>query len=99
MTSYYKGETITIEVAVLEDGVAADLNGATAVIGLKQNGNDLITKNCTIAENVVSATLESTDTLNMSGTYTYEVKVTDINGDIDIVKKDTIKIENSIFVE
>lgn len=96
--SYYQGETVFIEVEVEENGEPVELNGATAVFGLKKGTQDLVTKNCTVEGSTVTTKLEPSETTNMLGTYNYEVKVTDLNSDVDIVKKGKIKILKSIFI-
>ena len=90
--TFKQGETVEIIVTMDED-----LNYASAQFGFKQEGGKLETIDCTIEENVITTVIDETITETMLGYYTYEVKATDINGDVDIVKSGIITVEPSIF--
>jgi hypothetical protein len=90
---FYQGETVYIEVEVGEA-----LNGAEAIFGYEKNGV-LITKECEIEGTKVKTKFEPSETNDLLGYYKYEFKVTDTEGDIDIVKTGNIKVLKSILRE
>lgn len=91
---FYQGETIFIEVDV--EGVET-LEGATAIFGMKKGGEELVEKTCQIDGLKLKTKLEPSETSEMLGEYTYEIKLIDTNEDVDIIKKSKLAIFRSIF--
>lgn len=97
MFRIYQGETIYINITVLDEaGEPANLTNATAKF-VCTKGTETIKKACSIAGNVVTAKLEPADTKAMLGKYLFEVKTQDILGDIDTLQQDYLEVLQSII--
>lgn len=48
------------------------------------------------AENVLTVTLEPTETVDLSGKYIYQISIKDIDGDVEIPKQGILYITNNI---
>ena len=72
----YTGETIKIEVMVYDNGVPADLSGASSKIAIRKVGATVnaVEKSCSVDGSIVYATLTATETL-VAGSYKYEVRI------------------------
>lgn len=92
--TFKQGETVNIVVSMTES-----LTGATAELAYKKGEEDTVIIDCTIDDTDILAVLTPAVTSLMEGYYNYEVKVTDENGDIDIVKDGIMEVQPSIFIE
>lgn len=85
MIKLYQGETVYIETDVKNNlGLNADLSGAEAVFSYKK-GTTIVNKNCTILGNIVKAKFEPAETKDLLGKYYFEIKLKDVNGDVDTI--------------
>lgn len=48
------------------------------------------------SDNVLTVTLEPTDTVDLYGKYIYQIQIKDINGDVEIPKQGILYITNNI---
>ena len=100
-----KGDDATIT-AEIDDasGVDLDLTGATVdFIVFDDAGNQTFTKTATIttaAEGKISVDIETADTSDLAGIYTYKIKVTDVSSNVSTVRVDMfIVITNQNVVD
>lgn len=66
----YIGDTVTIDVTVTDDGVAADLSDAAGTLILNSSTPQEV--ECTIAENIVTATFDAPDE---AGDFDYQMRI------------------------
>lgn len=86
------GETKIINVEVLTSvGAHATLTGANAKFAIK----GMLEKDCTITDNVISVTIEPTETTK-SGSFAYEFRLEDISHQVDSLIIGTIKIKQGV---
>ena len=98
MKNIYQGETLFVEITVLDsEGAAANLLGAEAYFAYKNGVTDLVTKPCSIENNIIKTTLEADETAAMLGNYAVEVKLRDLNGAVDTILVSTLKVLKSIM--
>jgi hypothetical protein len=95
--SAYTGETVKIQTTVLDvDGNAADLTGAIArfSFSLVDGTGEVVSKDCTVTDNVLSITLEPADTQH-EGWYFYEFRIL-LNGEEDMVQRGRMNLIKSV---
>ena len=94
--SIRQGETVKLETSVLDvTGQAADLSGAIVKFAIKKKDVDtVVIKDPTVLLNVISLTLDSTDTSEV-GEYFYEFRIK-LNGEEDSVDFGKIQITRAL---
>ena len=92
-----QGTDLAVEIEIVDSaGLPIDLVGGDAVFLVKQ-GLVEVRKVCTIEDNLVKTKFTADETSDMQGSYSYEVKVKDTDGDITRVIKGNITVSNSII--
>lgn len=57
---------------------------------------DVVFDDNVLVENVLSVTLDPSDTVDLSGKYIYQISIKDIDGDVEIPKQGILFITNNI---
>jgi predicted aconitase len=92
-----QGETLDVAITVYTSaGVAADVTGATAKFLYQQTGYDALTKTCTVASPVITASFTSAETALMLGVYKYEVKAKNVSNEVSVVGSGVITVLQSL---
>ena len=92
-----QGETFYLDIEVLnKDRSPTDLTNATTGFSYESPKGEVTTKACTISQNIVTATLTPLETSTMLGIYNLEVKVKDLNSDIDEVFEEKLMVKRSL---
>jgi len=97
MIKFSQGETALFEVAVMDAlGQPSNLTGVTGVFAYYDAG-ETVKKACSIADNIVTAKLLPAETADLLGEYPFEVRLQDLNSDVDMVTRDYFLVEASIL--
>jgi len=91
-----QGTDLTVEIEVTDGTSPLMLTGGEAVFSYKK-GLVTVDKSCIITGNILSTKFTADETSEMSGSYTFEVKAKDIDGDIGRVLNGAIRINPSII--
>lgn len=96
MLYMYQGESLEVEVEVKnEDGTPYNLSESTTMVSFSRLN---IEKTCVVEGNVVSFKFVPSDTVNLVGDLTYEIKVKDAEGNIKVVSQEVINIKKSYIL-
>lgn len=98
MIRIVQGETLIVTLNVVDtEGVEKNLSGATATFAYKGIETPTQEKPCQIEGNSVTATLLPAETSDLKGRYRVEVKIKDIDNNVDMVHSTRLEVYESII--
>lgn len=98
MNDIYQGETLLIETVVKDAaGAPANLTGAEAFFACSSSTGVVVLKPCAIEGSLVKTELTAEETSIMTGAYSIEIKLRDLDGRVDSIVAVSFKVKKSII--